>query len=64
MVPGDHSVDVAIPNVFYRLKLQKFKSNEIQFSYRLLPVMLFETTNLRTHGSMHFVETMKIGVDE
>ena len=29
--------------------------NEIQFSHWLLPVM-FETTNSRTHGSMHFVE--------
>jgi len=27
------------------------------------PVM-FETTNSRTHGAMHFVETTKIGADE
>jgi hypothetical protein len=29
----------------------------------LLPVV-FETTNSRTHGSMHFVETMIIGANE
>ena len=32
------------------------KSNEILISHWLLPVMC-ETTNSRTHGSMHFVET-------
>jgi hypothetical protein len=29
----------------------------------LFPVM-FETMNSRTHGSMYFVETMKIGANE
>jgi hypothetical protein len=33
------------------LKPQKLKSNEKQFSHRLLPVV-FETMNLRTQGSL------------
>jgi hypothetical protein len=45
------------------LNHENYNPNEIQFSYRLLPVV-FETTNLRTHGSMHFVETTKIGANE
>ena len=45
------------------LKLHKLKSNEIQFSHWLLPVV-FESRNARTHGWLHFVETTKIGVKE
>ena len=41
------------------LNHKKFKFNEIQFSHLLLPVA-FGTTNSRTHGSMHFVETTKL----
>ena len=45
------------------LKLRILKSNEIQFFHRQLPVV-FKTTTTRTHGSLHFVETTKIGVSE
>ena len=40
--------------------------NKIQTKYNFpidLPVM-FETASSRTHGSMHFVETKKIGANE
>ena len=58
-------------------KPRKLTSNKIQFSHWLLPVVFestnwrthgsmhfVETTNWRTHGSMHFVETTKIGVNK
>ena len=41
------------------LKPQKLKSNEIQFSHWLLPVM-FEITNSRTQRSLHVVEHDKL----
>ena len=41
------------------LKPRKFKSNEIELVHSLL-VPVFKTTNLRIHGTMHFVEPMKI----
>ena len=41
----------------------KLKSNEIQFSHWLWPVM-FKTMNSRTQGSLIFVETMKIGANK
>ena len=49
--------------VDFVVHLNHEKSNEIQFSHLLLSVV-FETTNSRTHGSMHFVEITKIGVNE
>jgi hypothetical protein len=39
------------------------KSNEIQFSHRLLPIVL-ETTNSRTQESLYFVEITNTGVNE
>ena len=42
------------------LKPRKQNINEIQFSHWLLPVV-FETTNSRTQGSLHFAETTQIG---
>jgi hypothetical protein len=48
-----------LAHVVVHLDHKKFKSNEIQFSHWLLPVV-FETMNSRTRGSMHFVETTEI----
>jgi hypothetical protein len=45
------------------LNHKKLKSKEIQLSHWLLPVV-FETTNSRTHGIMHFVETTEIGAND
>ena len=44
-------------------KLRRLKSNELHFPHWLLPLM-FETTDSRTHRSMHFVETTKIGANK
>jgi hypothetical protein len=50
---------VILAHVMVHLNHKKIKSNEVQFSHWLLPVV-FETTNSRTYGSMHFIETREI----
>ena len=48
-----------LAHVVVHLDHKQLKSNEIQFSHWLLPVV-FETMNSRTRGTMHFVETTEI----
>jgi hypothetical protein len=38
--------------------------NKNPTKYNWLLHVVFETTNLRTHESMHFFETMKIGANK
>ena len=58
----NHKVLIVVDSLVH-LKYEDKNPVKYNFFHWLLPVM-FETMNSRTHESMHFVETTKIGDNE